>query len=212
MAHDSAGGSGGGRMGMGYHHGGPQSSSDDLIRVLIDPFQDKRTAYVFYVNPLGARSEGLVYGGEPSLNWDGIWEAESRVLENGWSAELRIPFKTISFKPGLSVWGDQRRARHPPQAGDDPSLRDEPGQQLQQPDGGGRPHGNRRTSGREKGITFRPYGLASSASSPDAAGRAGPMTSTAGSISTRTSRPTSSGSSATTWISPRPRSTNAGST
>jgi hypothetical protein len=102
MAHDSAAGSGGGMY--GYHHGG-QSSSDDLVRVLIDPFQDKRTAYIFYLNPLGAQSEGLVYGGETSLNWDGIWEGKSRVLDNGWSAEFRIPFKTISFKPGLSVWG-----------------------------------------------------------------------------------------------------------
>jgi len=105
MAHDSSASSGGGWMGMFHSHGGPNTSSDDLIRVLIDPFQDKRTAYLFYINPLGARSEGLAYGGDPSLNWDGIWEAKSRVLENGWSAELRIPFKTISFRPGLTVWG-----------------------------------------------------------------------------------------------------------
>ncbi len=104
MAHDSAGGSGGGGRGWGYGHR-PRVSSDDLIRILIDPFQDKRSAYIFYVNPLGARSEGLVYGGNPSLDWDGIWTAKSRRLDSGWSAELRIPFKTISFKPGLEVWG-----------------------------------------------------------------------------------------------------------
>jgi hypothetical protein len=100
MAHDS----GGTEHGMGY--GGPQQGpSDDIVRVLLDPFLDQRTAYVFYVNPRGARSEGLVSGGEASLNWDGIWEAKSRILENGWSAEFRIPFKTISFKPGLTTWG-----------------------------------------------------------------------------------------------------------
>jgi hypothetical protein len=97
MAHDS----GGGRRGWGE----PQAPSDDIIRVLLDPFQDKRTAYIFFVNPRGARGEGLTSGGEASLNWDGIWEAKCRVLENGWSAELRIPFKTLSFKPGLTVWG-----------------------------------------------------------------------------------------------------------
>jgi hypothetical protein len=102
MAHDAAGGS---SSGQGYGHGPQSTVSDDLIRVLIDPFQDKRTAYVFYVNPLGARSEGLVYAGSPSLNWDGIWEAKGRVLKDGWSAEMRIPFKSISFKPGLAAWG-----------------------------------------------------------------------------------------------------------
>ncbi len=91
---------------QGMHFGqAPRGPSDDLVRVLLDPFQDKRSAYVFFVNPLGARGEGLVYAGEASLNWDGIWEARGRILEDGWSAELRIPFKTISFKPGLAVWG-----------------------------------------------------------------------------------------------------------
>jgi hypothetical protein len=100
LAHDS----GGDQQGMGYMHV-PQAPSDDLIRVLLDPFQDKRTAYIFFVNPRGARGEGLVSGGQASLNWDGIWEAKSRILENGWSTEVRVPFKTISFKPRLTVWG-----------------------------------------------------------------------------------------------------------
>jgi hypothetical protein len=104
MAHDSAGGSQSRGLGSGFGHG-PTVSSDDLVRVLIDPFQDKRTAYIFYINPLGARSEGLAYGGSPSINWDGIWEARSRILDTGWSAEIRIPYKTLSFKPGLTVWG-----------------------------------------------------------------------------------------------------------
>jgi hypothetical protein len=105
MAHDSGSGGGGGYGGYGYGHRGSSMSSDDIVRVLLDPFQDKRNAYVFFVNPRGARGEGLVYAGDSSLNWDGIWEAESARLDDGWSAEFRIPFKTISFKPGLSVWG-----------------------------------------------------------------------------------------------------------
>ncbi|OGD14009.1 MAG: hypothetical protein A2W20_08910, partial [Candidatus Aminicenantes bacterium RBG_16_66_30] len=103
MAHD--GGGGGGSMGFGFGYHGPSISSDDIVRILLDPFQDKRSAYLFFVNPRGARGEGLIYAGSSSLNWDGIWEAKSRRLENGWSTEIRIPFKTISFRPGLSVWG-----------------------------------------------------------------------------------------------------------
>jgi hypothetical protein len=168
MAHDSVGGSAGGRY--GYYHGGGQTSSDDLVRVLIDPFQDKRTAYIFYVNPLGARSEGLAYGGDPSLNWDGIWEAKSRVLDNGWSAEFRIPFKTISFRPGLTVWGINVERVIP--------------RKLETV----RVSGTNRDSNfnnpmeaaaligiagirQGKGITFRPYGLASSLSAAGSGGR-----------------------------------------
>jgi hypothetical protein len=101
MAHDGGGGDshgwgGGGSLGSG---------ADDVVRVLIDPFQDKRSAYFFSVNPRGARGEGLASGGGASLNWDGIWDAAARIGTDGWSAELRIPFKTISFNPGLSAWG-----------------------------------------------------------------------------------------------------------
>lgn len=101
LAHD---GGGSGFHDWSYGHI-PQAASDDVLRVLLDPFQDKRTAYTFFINPRGARGEGLTSGGEASLNWDGIWDAESQILDNGWSTEFRIPFKTLSFKPGLSVWG-----------------------------------------------------------------------------------------------------------
>jgi hypothetical protein len=100
-AHDSGGGS----FTHGMYGGIAIGSGDDLVRVLLDPFQDKRSAYVFFVNPHGARSEGLAYSGSTSLDWDGIWEARCANFEAGWSAEIKIPFKTISFKPGLSVWG-----------------------------------------------------------------------------------------------------------
>jgi hypothetical protein len=101
MAHDAGGGSQGG----GYMHGAPEGASDDVVRVLIDPFQDKRTAYIFFVNPISGRGEGLAYAGSSSLNWDGVWEAKSRITDRGWTAELRIPFKTISFNPALTSWG-----------------------------------------------------------------------------------------------------------
>ncbi len=101
LAHDQTGRSRG-WFGMGRQ---TASSSDDVIRILVDPFLDKRTAYVFYVNARGARSEGLVSGGEASLNWDGIWEAKARIQDDGWAAEIKIPFKTISFKKDLPAWG-----------------------------------------------------------------------------------------------------------
>ena len=101
MAHDNSGGNS-----HGYGEGGDGGGeSDDVVRVLLDPFRDRRTAYFFSVNPRGARSEGLAAGGEASLNWDGIWDAAARIDGRGWSAELRIPFKTLQFDPALAAWG-----------------------------------------------------------------------------------------------------------
>ncbi len=79
--------------------------SNDIIRILLDTFQDRRNAYVFFVNPKGARSDGLAFGEHFSLNWDGIWEAKTKITKEGWSVEIKIPFKTISFNPKLKTWG-----------------------------------------------------------------------------------------------------------
>ena len=87
------------------HDGAGEGKKDDEVRVLLDPFLDKRNAYVFIVNPCGARSEGLASGEHANLSWDGIWDARSVLRPDGWSCEMQIPFKTISFKPGLASWG-----------------------------------------------------------------------------------------------------------
>jgi hypothetical protein len=78
---------------------------DDIVKVLLDPYLDKRNAYIFVVNARGARSEGLAFGEHSSLDWDGIWNAQSKIGPEGWSTEIKIPFKTISFKPNLPYWG-----------------------------------------------------------------------------------------------------------
>jgi hypothetical protein len=80
--------------------------SNDLVRVLLDPFQDKRNAYLFAVNAGGGRTEGLTTGGEHfQTDWDGIWDAKTKRVQDGWTAEFKIPFKTISFNPKLKEWG-----------------------------------------------------------------------------------------------------------
>ena len=87
-------------------HDKSEERNCDQVSILLDPFQDKRSAYLFIVNPKGARSEGFANGSEHySLGWDGIWEAKSRIDSAGWTAEIRIPFKTISFNAKLTSWG-----------------------------------------------------------------------------------------------------------
>ncbi|MCK7478229.1 MAG: hypothetical protein M0C28_13095 [Candidatus Moduliflexus flocculans] len=83
----------------------PRSISEDAVRIVLDPFQDRRNAYFFSVNPRGAKSEGLATGEHSSLAWDGLWDARSAIGPDGWSAEMAIPFKSISFRPDLETWG-----------------------------------------------------------------------------------------------------------
>jgi hypothetical protein len=80
---------------------------DDRIMIVLDPFFDHRNGFFFQVNPAGARSDGQVSNNAERLNqdWDGIWNAAARITDQGWVAEIEIPFKTLRFKPGQSTWG-----------------------------------------------------------------------------------------------------------
>ena len=79
---------------------------DDRFFVTIDPFNDRRSGYFFGVNPNGVRSDGLYrnvtefYG-----DWDTIFRAAAGRFEGGWTAEIEIPFKSISFDPTTDTWG-----------------------------------------------------------------------------------------------------------
>jgi hypothetical protein len=81
--------------------------SEDHILIVLDPFQDGRSGYVFAVNPSGARFDGLVIaqGEEVNSDWDAVWEAKTARDNQGWSAEIRIPIRSLSFKNSLSEWG-----------------------------------------------------------------------------------------------------------
>jgi len=81
--------------------------SDDRITILLDTFHDKRNAYIFQINPVGARVDGLVTNNAEhfSRDWDGIWYGRAHITKYGWVAEIAIPFKTLSFNPHISTWG-----------------------------------------------------------------------------------------------------------
>ena len=80
--------------------------SDDNITIVLDTFLDRRNAYLFRVNPNGARVDALIAdSNSPNLNWDGIWSVRTSVDARGWYCEIAIPFKTVSFDPESDTWG-----------------------------------------------------------------------------------------------------------
>jgi len=79
---------------------GETLNADDIISVILDPYLDRRNGYRFTINANGVRWEGLYRNiTEIEGNWDGIWQGDATVVDNGWYSEMRIPFQTISFNP-----------------------------------------------------------------------------------------------------------------
>ena len=79
---------------------------DDAFEFILDTFNNGRTGYSFQVNPNGIRGQG-VYENPNTLNrdWNGIWQVESRIDDEGWTAEVAIPFNTLNFDPTTEDWG-----------------------------------------------------------------------------------------------------------
>ena len=86
---------------------------DDYVEILIDSKHARRGAYVFQINPLGTQVDGLIVdeqgstdGGDFDRGWDGVWTSESRVIADGWTATVEIPFTTLNFTDSKNViWG-----------------------------------------------------------------------------------------------------------
>ncbi|MDE2653381.1 MAG: DUF5916 domain-containing protein [Gemmatimonadota bacterium] len=73
---------------------------DDNIRIGLDTYNDKRNAYIFEINPFGTQGDALITDESMTLsdwNWEGVYESEGRVTEDGWVVEAAIPFTTIRF-------------------------------------------------------------------------------------------------------------------
>ena len=82
--------------------------TDDRFMWILDTFLDGRTGYFFEINAAGLMGDGLIgAGGRFGINkaWDGIWKTWVSRRDDGWSAEIRIPFQTLNFNPNDDTWG-----------------------------------------------------------------------------------------------------------
>lgn len=85
---------------------GDFSEGEDGLKVILDTFNNGRSGYVFQLTPNGIRGDGL-FKNVTDINWDweAIWDASTRIHDKGWTAEIAIPFKTLSFDPKNDTWG-----------------------------------------------------------------------------------------------------------
>jgi Domain of unknown function (DUF5916) len=76
-------------------------SPSDWIRVVIDSYHDRRTAYEFAVNPAGVKQDRYWFAdGNSDQSWDAVWDVSVSRDADGWRAEFRIPFSQLRFETG----------------------------------------------------------------------------------------------------------------
>ena len=104
-----------------------QTTLDDTITLYFDPFLDQQRAFVFSVNGYGVQGDAIVNrrdrgstagrgrrrrrgrGGGPSNqatgsvaptgdpSWDALFDSGGTLVEDGWTAEIAIPFKSLRY-------------------------------------------------------------------------------------------------------------------
>ena len=97
----------------------------DSFQIIFDTYHDRQNGFIFGTNALGmeydaqVRNEGETQssgaptlgrtsggsGGGLNVNWDGSWQVKAQVTDAGWSAEFRIPLRTLRYGPPPQVWG-----------------------------------------------------------------------------------------------------------
>jgi hypothetical protein len=85
-----------------------QMSADDSVGVLLDTFDDDRTAYMFGTNLIGTQMDGRIAdnGRIVDRRWDGAWRCASARTPEGWTVEMEIPFEILKYRAGQDrVWG-----------------------------------------------------------------------------------------------------------
>ncbi len=76
-----------------------QRSPSDWIKVVVDSYFDRRSAYEFAVNPVGVKLDRYYFNdGDSDDSWDAVWDVEVARESDGWTAEFRIPFSQLRFR------------------------------------------------------------------------------------------------------------------
>ena len=82
-------------------------AQDDQVVVMLDTFHDRQRSYLFAVNALGIQADALSSEGrDDDYSFDTVWRANGRLLPDGYTVLIAIPFKSLRIQPGeKGTWG-----------------------------------------------------------------------------------------------------------
>ncbi len=94
--------------------GGDEST--EWFGLVIDSYNDKQNALSFFTTPTGSRFDAAILndanGRNPmNLSWNNFWDVKTEVTDEGWFAEMRIPFSSLQYQiidgevtMGITIW------------------------------------------------------------------------------------------------------------
>ncbi|MCP3673870.1 MAG: carbohydrate binding family 9 domain-containing protein, partial [Gammaproteobacteria bacterium] len=92
-----------------HYHDHDLIFDDDIVGFKVDTFNDSLHAYQFFINPLGVKHDSIedTATGEDDISWNAIWDAASKITEDGFYVEFAVPLKILRFDDSKDeqIWG-----------------------------------------------------------------------------------------------------------
>ena len=79
----------------------------DSFSVILDTFYDRRNGVLFHTNAAGALYDAQVTDERnTNADWNTVWWVRTQVMDDGWTVEMRIPFRSLRYAGGgAQLWG-----------------------------------------------------------------------------------------------------------
>ncbi|MDO6596817.1 DUF5916 domain-containing protein [Oceanihabitans sp. 2_MG-2023] len=85
----------------------------DFFGIVLNPNNDAQNDVEFFVFPTGHQADAIA---NPSIGedfgWNAVWESATKIVEDGWIVEVKIPYSTLRFSnQKVQTWGLQFHRR-----------------------------------------------------------------------------------------------------
>lgn len=80
----------------------------DNVGIIFDSYHDQRTGFAFIVSSAGVKTDQIFAndGQTEDPTWDPIWFVKTARMDQGWSAEMKIPLTQLRFQSeSAGMWG-----------------------------------------------------------------------------------------------------------
>jgi hypothetical protein len=91
------------------HELGPRDSDElnaDAFLVSLSPYNDGLNNFDFFLYASGVQADVKNFSTGSDVSWDAVWKSEVSITEEGWVAEIEIPYSALRFpKMEQQLWG-----------------------------------------------------------------------------------------------------------
>ena len=80
--------------------------NDDFFFILLNGYNDRQQSLQFIVTAAGVQYDAKMTNGNEDASWNGIWYSAVNITNDGWIAEMFIPYSEIRFpNKNVQEWG-----------------------------------------------------------------------------------------------------------